>query len=243
MSGGTRSSNRVASSRSAACGSRRRSALYRAATALASAPVLAGCASTSVPQQCEGLERRSSRTLDQVYVLPGAEFSQFRRVRLDPAEVAFAKSWDPNAAERDLSRRVTPQDVQEIKDGLAQMLQRTFAEELAKGGYEVTNDVAPDVLRVTTQIVDLYVNAPDTMAAGRSRTFVMDAGRMTLVAEARDSVTGQLLARVVDRKQGTDFGTLQWANSVTNSAEAQRAISQWARALRAGLDAVAGRTP
>ena len=222
---------------------RRTRRMGAAVSAVVVGALLVGCAATQAPPQWEGLERRSSRTLDQVYVLPGADFAQFRRVRLDPAEVAFAKSWDPNAAERDLSRRVTPQDVQEIKDGLAQMLQRTFAEELAKGGYEVTTDVAPDVLRVTPQIVDLYVNAPDTMAAGRSRTYVMDAGRMTLVAEARDSVTGQLLARVVDRKQGTDFGTLQWANSVTNSAEAQRAISQWARALRGGLDAVKGKAP
>jgi hypothetical protein len=222
---------------------RRGSRRAAVAAAVAVAAALAGCASTQSPPQWEGLEGRPSRAFDQVYVLPGAEFSQFKRVRLDPAEVAFARSWDPNAGTRDLSRRVTPQDLQEIKDGLAQMLQRTFAEELARGGYEVTTDLAPDVLRVTPQIVDLQVNAPDTMAAGRSRTYVMDAGRMTLVAEARDSVTGQLLARVVDRKQGTDFGTLQWANSVTNSAEAQRAISQWARALRAGLDAVAGRTP
>jgi hypothetical protein len=213
------------------------------AAVAAAAMLLSGCASTSAPPQWEGLERRPSRTLDQVYVLPGAEFSQFKRVRLDTAEVAFARSWDPNAGGRDLSRRVTAADLQEIKDGLAQMLQRTFAEELARGGYEVTTDLGPDVLRVTPQIVDLQVNAPDTMTAGRSRSYVMDAGRMTLVAEARDSETGQLLARVVDRKQGTDFGTLQWANSVTNSAEAQRAISQWARALRSGLDAVRGKAP
>jgi hypothetical protein len=213
----------------------------RAVVAFVAGVALAGCASMQAPPQWEGLQRQASRTLDEVYVLPGAQFSQYGRVRLDPAEVAFARSWDPNAGERDLSRRVTPEDIQEIKDGLAQLLQSTFAEELAKGGYQVTTENAPDVLRVTPQIVDLYVNAPDTMAPGRSRTYVMDAGRMTLVVEARDSVTGQLLARVVDRKQGTDFGTLQWANSVSNSAEARRAISQWARALRSGLDAVGGR--
>jgi hypothetical protein len=64
----------------------------------------------------------------------------------------------------------------------------------------------------------------------------MDAGRMTLVVEARDSVSGQLLARAVDTRHGTETGRLQWANAVTNSQEAERAIEQWARALREGLD-------
>jgi hypothetical protein len=228
---------------------RMRSARYargrtaRAALALAAGLVLAGCASRQAPSQWEGLQRQPSRNLEQVYVLPGAEFAQFRRVRLDAPEVAFASSWDPNARERDLSRRLTPQDVQEIKDGLARMLQSTFAAELARGGYELATEDAPDVLRVTPQIVDLFVNAPDTLGAGRGRAYVMDAGRMTLVVEARDSVTGQLLARVVDRKEGPNFGTLQWANSVTNSSEARRAIAQWARALREGIDAVRGQAP
>lgn len=200
---------------------------------------LAGCA--SAPAQWEGLELRPSSTLDQVYVRPGVQFGEYRRVRLDPAVVEFDKAWNPNAYERDLSRQVRPEDVREIKDGLAQLLQKTFADELARGGYPLTDDDAPDVLRVTPSIVNLYVNAPDTMAAGRSRTYVMDAGRMTLVLEARDSVTGQRLARAVDTKRGTDVGRLQWSNGVTNAVEAQRALSQWARALRAGLDRATGK--
>jgi hypothetical protein len=116
------------------------------------------------------------------------------------------------------------------------MLARTFAAELTRGGYALADADGPDVLRVTPAIVDLYVNAPDVPTAGRSRTYVMDAGRMTLVVEARDSVSGQLLARAVDTRHGTETGRLQRANAVTNSQEAGRAIEQWARALREGLD-------
>ena len=42
------------------------------------------------------------------------------------------------------------------------------------------------------------------MTAGRTQTYTMNAGRMTLVMELRDGPTGQLLARVVDRHVGTD---------------------------------------
>jgi hypothetical protein len=203
---------------------------------------LAGCATQRGPQQWEGLELQRSSQLDQVYLRPNAQFAGYRRVQLDPAEVAFDRTWDPNAS-RALANRVTPEDMQRIKSELAQMLRLGFEEELARGGYELTTESGEDVLRITPSIVDLYVNAPDTMGSpGRSRTFVMDAGRMTLVVEARDSATGQLLARVVDTRQGTDIGQLQWASAVTNSAEARRAIQRWARVLREGLDRLHGKS-
>ncbi len=66
----------------------------------------------------------------------------------------------------------------------------------------------------------------------------MNAGRMTLVAELRDSETGALFARVVDEREARDNMTLQWSNRVENSAEARAAVSRWANILRARLDAV-----
>jgi len=64
---------------------------------------------------------------------------------------------------------------------------------------------------------------------------------MTLVAELRDSVTGELLGRVVDTRRGRSTGMMQFTNNVTNTADARRAIGVWATALRQGLDEVYGR--
>jgi hypothetical protein len=98
-------------------------------------------------------------------------------------------------------------------------------------------------VHISPAIVNLFINAPDTMSAGRSQTFVMDAGRMTLFAEFRDAYSGKLLARAVDTQSGSDFGQMQVANSVTNSAEAQRAINTWARTLVRGLDGLHNQAP
>jgi hypothetical protein len=57
--------------------------------------------------------------------------------------------------------------------------------------------------------VDLFVNAPDTMAAGRSRTYAMNAGEMRLALEISDSVTGTVLARARDRKRGSESGRIE----------------------------------
>ncbi|HET9447729.1 MAG TPA: hypothetical protein VFO35_15795, partial [Steroidobacteraceae bacterium] len=89
-----------------------------------------------------------------------------------------------------------------------------------------------------TALVDVYVNAPDSQAPGRSRTYVMNAGRMTLVAELRDSETGALFARVLDAREARNNVAMTWSSRVANSAEARNAVAQWAKILRARLDAV-----
>ena len=60
---------------------------------------------------------------------------------------------------------------------------------------------------------------------------------MTLLLELVDGTTGEVLARARDRQEGRDMGRLQWTNSVTNKAEADRILKSWAQRLRDGLDA------
>ncbi len=64
---------------------------------------------------------------------------------------------------------------------------------------------------------------------------------MTLVAELRDSMTGELLARAVDARGARSSGTWQVTNRVTNTADARRAMGIWATALRQALDEMYGR--
>jgi hypothetical protein len=114
-----------------------------------------------------------------------------------------------------------------------------FKKELEKdGGYRLVSTAAPDVMRLSTALVDVYVTAPDTMTAGRSRTYVMEAGRATLIAEVRDSESGAILGRLFDQRAATNTGSLQWAGSVQNSVEARRMFTSWATLLRERLDAV-----
>jgi hypothetical protein len=77
---------------------------------------------------------------------------------------------------------------------------------------------------------------------GTTRTYTASAGRMTLVMELRDSVSGELLARAVDRRSSRDTDVWTISNRMTNTAEARRAFRAWAAALRQGLDELARRT-
>jgi hypothetical protein len=207
------------------------------------AAALAGCASTrpAMPDEWDGLVRQPGTRLNAVFVKPDAEIVAYRNVLLDPVEVSFARNWDPNRGGRSQVGRLNASDMQAIQTGLAELFRETFRAELARGGYQLVDEAGPDTLRVTASIVDLYVTAPDTMSAGRSRTYTANSGRMTLVAELRDSITGELLARAVDARSARSAGSWGITNRVTNTADARRAMGIWATALRQALDEMYGR--
>ena len=192
------------------------------------------------PAEWDGLVRVQNRRLDHMYLLPDVSFAGYTRVRLDPVEVSFYRNWNPN---RSASQRLRQSDLESIKSTLANEFRRVLSDTLTRGGYKLVDEDGEDVLRVQAAIVNLYITAPSAGAPGGSRTFVANTGQMTLVAELRDSVTDQLLGRAVDTVRGRQTGGFQMASSVTNMADARRALSQWADVLLTGLDDAEGRSP
>ena len=207
---------------------------------------LAGCASTGPAQTTEwdGLVRQPNARIGAVFVRPDGQeaIGAFRSVIIDPVSVSFASDFDPGRGSRSLARRLDSNDLLAIKTNLAAEFQEIFREELASGGYEMVAQPGPETLQVSAAIIDLFITAPDTMTAGRTRTYTASTGRMTLVLELRDSVTGEILARAVDTRTGRGTGSWNITNRVTNTADARRAIRVWATALREGLDELYGRS-
>jgi len=68
-----------------------------------------------------------------------------------------------------------------------------------------------------------------------ARQYVVSAGEATLVLEARDSVTGALLARAVDRRETRRWATPVLSSSVTNRADFQSLFEQWASVTVKGM--------
>ena len=175
------------------------------------------------------------------WVKPGADFSVYDRVMMLQAYVAFRSGWQRDQ-NRSSVNRVTNRDVQRIKDEMANLFREVFVEELSSdGGFEVVDTPDTDVLLVRPAIIDLDVTAPDTRSAGRSRSFASTAGAATLYLELFDSVSGEILARAVDRQAANRPGdVMRISNTVTNRAEAKQVLAGWADLLRQSLDEVRG---
>ncbi len=200
---------------------------------VAAAPV-AQAADAPPPPNEDGLVQASVKGVDRVLQRPGTDWASYTRVMIAPVDVSFSKSWNP----RDYGTfGLRSSDIDRIRRELAQITYDTFTKVLGEGGYTIAQAPAEGVLQVRPNIVNLYINAPDTMDAGRSRSYVLDAGEMTMSLELRDSITGTLLAQARDRKRGTDTGRVTLSNSVMNRAEAERALRGWATQLRGNLDA------
>ena len=184
----------------------------------------------------DGLQRVKAKDVDVVYARPGASLKGYSKVMLDPVEVQFSKSWDPKKTGS--MHKVSASEREEIRKGVGDIVQEEFAKQLqAKDGYQIVKAPGPDVLRAKASIVNLYVNAPDTGGgAGRSRTYTTSAGEMTLYLELYDSETGQILARVVDRRESRSVAPMMIANRVTNTGEAHDVAATWARILRKAMD-------
>jgi hypothetical protein len=211
------------------------------ATALACA-LLQGCQATK-PSPIdelslhEGLERVDNKSVDAVFRRPDARMSTYSTLLLRPITVQFAKNWDPQGSGSALYR-MHPPDREKIKSELAGLFAEVFRKELEQGGYPLAAEPAQDVVEMQAAIVNLYITAPDVSMEypGRSKVYTSDAGHMTLIMQLHDSVTGQLLARAYDHRDGGP-DMWQWTTSATNTSEARRIIASWASALRKALDA------
>lgn len=181
----------------------------------------------------DGLQKVKIPGIDVAYTQPGTSLAPYKRVLLRPISVTFRRNWGRSNLDR--GTRVRPEDQQRIKEKLAALVREEMLKELSTGGYHVADGPADDVLELDLAISDLYITAPDVMTA-RTVVISVSAGEMTLIAELRDSASGQVLMRMYDQATGDDFNRARRLTNVENEHEARDAASAWARALRKQLD-------
>jgi Protein of unknown function (DUF3313) len=190
----------------------------------------------------DGLKRVETKDVDAVYIQDGATLEPYKRVYLVECAVAFKKDWekDYNRSAADLSRRVNDKDMQRIQSAMSEEFAKVFKKELEEAGYEVTTELASDVLILRPAIVNLDPTAPDLQTAGMTYTIVESAGAMTLYMELYDGGTNAKIAMVMDGR--ADPGSMVGrSNRTTNKAAADRILRQWASRLVKALDAAGGK--
>jgi len=181
----------------------------------------------------DGLVRVPSSRKAGVYRLPDATFSQYRRVMIAPASVAFRKNWDRKNLDR-LNTGFKPSERQRIADDMALAFhEELLAELVERGGFTLAEAPAPDVLHIVPSITELDLTAPDAGSTPGSRSFVRTAGSMTLIVELRDAASGVTVGRIIDHEQARETRELQMVNHIT---EARIAFANAARYTRSAVN-------
>lgn len=205
---------------------------------------LAGAAEVS-GGHWDGLVEVKPKRLDAAFLLPGADFRPYKKLMIDPVEVAFKKDWakDYNRDAATLSQRLTQEDIDRISQAARDAFTEVFNEAYQKAGLEIVTTPGADVLRVRPGIMDLYVTAPDNMSSGRSRTYTDESGEAMLFVELRDSTSGTLLGRGLDRRATRNTGRVQISNSVTNLSDFRALFKQWADTSVKGFNDLRAMSP
>jgi hypothetical protein len=183
----------------------------------------------------DGLQLIKDSDLALVYAQADVKLGQYSKIYLVEPYVAFKKNWQ-QARKRYDPNTVTADDMARMKTELSSLFMKVFSETLRQGGYQLINERAEDALLVKPAIINLDIVAPDISPTNNVRTYSESAGEMTLYLELYDSVSDDLLARALDRKEDRKTGYFRWQTRVTNRAAANRILQVWADVLKEGLD-------
>jgi hypothetical protein len=169
-----------------------------------------------------------------IYEKPGVTLKPYSRVLLEPVHVTL----DPKAG----SQPVDPAELAALADYLHDALVIAV-----RDAYPLADAPAPDVLTLRILLTDVVPTKPALNTAGNVLLPVRAAsaakravtgtdlfvGQVAIEAELLDSVSGERLIAIVDRKVGTKF---QLSEGTTTWGHVAKAFREWAVQFRLRMD-------
>ncbi len=186
----------------------------------------------------DGLHKVDNSQADLAWARPDFDISGYTKIWPVGAGIEYRQVKDKGRSSMSRSRGGPYFIDDKARARFEKVVRDVFKEELQKiERYELVDGPGPDVLMVRGGLLDVISMVPPEPIGSRSNVYLNSVGQATLVLELRDSETGTILARSVDRRAAErPGGTLQWSTTVSNTAEVRRLIRFWATRLREGLD-------
>jgi hypothetical protein len=185
--------------------------------------------------------------LKEAWVKPDIDISRYHQLLLLPTEVQF-RAVRPGAGSlpyrgQDQEFPISPADQQRLVTTVSDI----FREELGKSrNLTLTDSRGPGVLVVRTSLLDIVSRVPPELP-GRNEIFLDEVGAATLVVELQDSLSGETLARAVDRRAAdpVDYGStnVTRVTTVTAWSEVRRVARRWASVVTMRIDQLHSRGP
>ena len=207
---------------------------------------MAGCSSAPPAVQTgpdaevsyDGLHLVDNSVFKMAWADPDADWARYNKFIPGGAVYEFraVKKGNNTYSARSSETEFWIDDASRLK--LEEETKSIFGEELAKSTrFTVTDARAADTLIIRGALHDIVSNVPPD-SIGRSEVYLSSVGEATLILEALDSLSGEVLFRAVERRAaGPSTGGVR-ANSVTTWSEIRRMIRKWATKLQEGMDSL-----
>ena len=209
------------------------------------AAAIAGCSSAppSIQQgpdaevSFDGLHLIDNSAFNTAWADPDIDFSRYDQFIAGGAFFEFRavkkKSSNMRSSGSDTEFWIDDKD----KAKLEEEVSKVFREELAKSTrFTVTDTPGPNVLIIRGGLHDIMSRVPPERV-GRSDVYLSDVGEATLILDVSDSMSGETIARAVERRvAGRTGGQAMLVSPATTWSEVRRLARNWATKLREGLD-------
>ena len=208
----------------------------------ASAPVSASAPPTlqTAPEVTfDGLHRVENSALALGYMKPGVDLRGYTAIMLDPVAVSYQKDpgnrYSRGTGGGDNNFALNSRQMENFKGWFQEAVVEALS---ADDGYQIVYAPGPDVLRINAQLIDLIVRTPTQQTGGRGQTTTRSYYEVTVVVEAYDSETGEILARAAERRDPTNNPRDELVSVVPGIVQANtRALfGYWAAVMRTRLD-------
>jgi len=177
----------------------------------------------------------SDIVIEASYVRPTANFSSYDKFLIRPLDISDARVIPPPWVEGEAGK----QHPWKISEKNARFFQQTYYDAMRKqleelGGYTLVTEPTANAIEVEIEIISLT-----PYAKPKDKVITRGSGEMTIRANIRDSLTGNLLVIYEgDTQVGQDY---QEFTEYTIDQNLQALFSSWGEYLRLALDKEKGK--
>ncbi|MCH8159671.1 MAG: DUF3313 family protein [Proteobacteria bacterium] len=211
------------------------------------AMTMAGCSSAPPTIQqganaevsYDGLHAIDNSIFKAAWADPDIDFTRYSKIMPGGAFFEYRAVKKTSGTQRARSSNTEFYIDEKAREQLKALVSEIFNEELAKSSrFSVTDAPGSDVLSIRGGLYDIVSNVPPD-PIGRGDIYLSSVGEITLILEAVDSMSGEVIFRAVERRAAERGGGMAMrSNSVTTRSEVRRLIRRWATKLREGLDSI-----
>jgi hypothetical protein len=206
---------------------------------------LAGCSSAPTIQSgpdaevsFDGLHKVDNSAFHDAWADPDADWARYDQ--FIGGEAFFEYRAVKKTAKYSSVRPPASTDEFYIDEGSRERLTREvtdiFTEQLSESTrFTRTEEPGQNVLIIRGGLHDIVSRTPPELIT-RGEIFIRSFGEATLVLEVVDSMSGEVIARAIERRAAGSSSSMTAANTVTTWAEVRRLVRRWAITLRNGLD-------
>lgn len=182
----------------------------------------------------DGLVKVESKAVDSLYIKPTTDLSAYTSLLLEDAQVNFRKG----AYDRHLGNKIKAQKaIDKASHQLQTVFRDTFTKVIAdKGQLNLVTTATQHTLRVIPKLTDVYLAyLKEEEQTTNVKVYAKSAGEMTLELALHDAQSGELLARIVDKREATEWAHFMRQTKAGAKQQSKRMISRWANTLNDGL--------